>query len=122
MRPAHALAAYGWAMLVALISPCGVALDTGTSGVTQLDPITVTPRIDPLDEAYERLRRMLVEPCHGCPPLIQVDRESIYSKTGKAIGALTGFSAEPPQMNHQERQDFHLANDWRKADRFPEEQ
>ena len=113
---------YGWTMLFALISPCVVALDTESDSVTELDPITVTPRIDPLDEAYERLRKMLVEPCDGCPPLIQVDRESIYSKTGKAIGALTGFAAEPPQMSHEERRDFHLVNDWRKADRFPEEQ
>lgn len=64
---------------------------------------------------------MMEDPyCKGCPALIEVDRESAYLKVGKTIGFLTGYGQTLPDPGHEDRLDFHIANDWRQAERLPE--
>lgn len=113
--------------LLAALGTCASAqaLGDGTErpveAPTQLEPLVVTRPVNPLDEPYERLRRMLEDPyCDGCPPLIQVDRETVYLKAGKVIGFFTGAGLAPPQLSHEDRLDLHLAHDWRQAERSPE--
>lgn len=108
------------AMLAALASFPTWPVDTQIDEAVELDPIQVTPQVNPLDEAYARLRKMLVEPCNGCPPLIEADRESVYLKVGKTIGAFTSYGLKPPELGYEERRDSHLSNDWRQAERMPE--
>ena len=107
-------------VIAGLVAFPGVAL-ADDDPPTTLELIDVTPQIRPLDEPYERLRRMMNDPyCDGCPPLIVADRESIYLTVLKPIGWLTGYGLNVPQMSHQDRLDFHLANDWRMYERLPE--
>jgi hypothetical protein len=88
---------------------------------TVLEPVIVTQPVSPLDEPYQRLRRMMSDPyCDGCPPLLQADRESIYVKVLRPVGWLTGYGLEVPEIGHEDRVDFHLANDWRQYERIPE--
>lgn len=102
-----------------------VALPLGSTeppeDIIELEPVIVTTPVEPLDAPYQRLRRMMSDPyCHGCPPLIEADRESIYLKILQPVGWLTGYGLTVPQMDHADRVDFHLANDWRQYERIPE--
>lgn len=107
-------------LLAALVAIPGGAAEPADT-VTELEPVVVTPLVSPLDEPYQRLRRMMSDPyCYGCPPLIEADRESIYLKILQPIGWLTGYGLNVPELSHEDRVDFHLANDWRQYERIPE--
>lgn len=115
MRPSIAFAA------LAALASVALADDDPAGNATTLEPMVVTPRANPLDEPYERLRRMMDDPyCDGCPPLIQTDRESVYLKALKPVGWLTGYGLHLPEISHEDRLDLHLANDWRMYERLPE--
>lgn len=112
------------ATLAALLTTVATrATDPGPASTeaVALEPLVVTRPVQPLDEPYERLRRMMADPdCAGCPPLITVDRETVYLKAGKVFGIFTGYGLAPPDLSHEDRIDLHLAHDWRQAERVPE--
>ena len=109
------------AVLAALVVAAAAGGAEPEAESTELEPIVVTQPVAPLDEPYQRLRRMMSDPyCDGCPPLLQADRESIYVKILRPVGWLTGYGLEVPELDHADRLDFHLADDWRQYERIPE--
>ena len=87
---------------------------------TELEPITVEPLINPLDESLERLRRMMEDaPCLGCGPTQDVVREHPFMKYGRFVSFFTGAGFEPPQLTPQERAEARVAGDWRQYERDP---
>jgi hypothetical protein len=110
-----------WVLALGIFSGVAQADDGSARTATALEPMVVTPQISPLDEPYERLRRMMNDPyCDGCPPLIEVDRESVYLKAMKPVQWLTGYGLHVPEISHEDRLDLHLAHDWRMYERIPE--
>jgi hypothetical protein len=109
----------GLGLLLALAA-VGPAPAQSEPATTELEPILVTPKVNPLEESMERLRRMMEDPaCEGCGPLIQADPENIYLKIGKAVSFLTGAGLEPPNPDFNHRLEYRLLNDWRAAERGP---
>ena len=97
------------------------------SGKTELEPMVVKPKADPLNEMLdtnmERLRKDITG-CVRCPPLIEVDRESIYDKTYYGVGAVlsffSGFPEKPPQISPERRAELRIVHDWRMYERDPD--
>lgn len=107
---------------LAAAGPAGAQSDPDA---TELEPIIVTPKVNPLNESMERLRKMMEDPnCKGCGPLLEADRESIYEKSYYGIGAvlsfISGMPEKPFNMTEQERAEGRIANDWRQYERDPE--
>jgi hypothetical protein len=95
------------------------------AAATELDPITVTPQVNPLDESMEKLRAMMEEaPCLGCGPQQEAARKSIYTKTYYGVGAvlsfLSGMPEKPPDPNLEERLEDRVRGDWRQYEREPD--
>lgn len=105
---------------------CGLLLGQGSSekpgdDATVLEPIQVTPQINPLDESMQRLRKMMEDPgCRNCGPLLEADRENDFLKIAKALSVLTGADFEPPNPDYVQRQEYRVQNDWRHAERGPD--
>lgn len=110
---------YGFGLLLLLAAADPVTAQSGKDA-TELEPIIVTPKTNPLDESMERLRKMMEDPaCTDCGPLLQTDQESVYLKIGKAVSFFTGAGLEPPNPDLDERLKYRLVNDWRAAERGP---
>jgi hypothetical protein len=101
-----------WLMLIAMAP--GYAQSEGEDPATELDPIVVTPRVNPLDESLDRLREMMEQaPCLGCEVKL---RES----PAESFVNFVLFKAQPPNPDFEQRLESRLADDWRVAERGPE--
>lgn len=117
-------------LLLALLGPVSAQSEDGSSfaalepaqpEATELDPMIVTPRANPLDESLERLRRMMEDaPCLGCGPEQDAARASPYGRIGKIITALTGLGVEPPNPDLEQRRETRVAEEWRVSEYGPE--
>ena len=114
-------------MLAALLGgatvPAAAQVETtvATGVPIELDPITVTPLPNPLDESLERLRAMMESaPCLGCGPEQDAARANPYGRIGKIITALTGLGVEPPNPDLEDRREARVANEWRVSEYGPE--
>ncbi len=111
--------------LLFMLAAAGPTAAQAEEDEIELEPIIVTPKINPLDESTERLRKMMEDSsCRGCGPLIEASRESIYEKTYYGIGAvlsfLSGMPENPPNPSLEERLEGRVAGDWRMYERDPE--
>ncbi|MBI3171532.1 MAG: hypothetical protein HYZ32_02945 [Hydrocarboniphaga effusa] len=111
--------------LLFVLAVAGPAPAQAAEDEIELEPIIVTPKINPLDESTERLRKMLEDSsCVGCGPLIEASRESIYKKAYYGVGAvlsfLSGMPEEPPNPTLEERLEGRVAGDWRMYERDPD--
>lgn len=81
----------------------------------ELDPITVRPPRNILDESDERLRAMMESmPCLGCdgpPPRRTLAQDAVDFVLAKA---------EPPNPDREQRIEHRLVNDWRVSEYGPE--
>src|SRR5690242_15845708 len=127
-RVGSILAAAGLAMAAAG-SVCAADPDRRLSDkvadqVSELEPMTVTPSVNPLDESLEHLRAMMENaPCLGCDDY--VPQRDVYDAVREVIVGLTNFTAypiAPPNPSLDERRDDRLANEWRVSDYGPEMQ
>lgn len=101
-----------WLVLMAMAP--GYAQSEGEDPAAELDPIIVTPRINPLDQSLDRLREMMEQaPCLGCE--VQL-RESL----AESFVNFVLFKAQPPNPDFEQRLESRLANDWRVAEWGPE--
>lgn len=108
------------AVLSGVAAPAS-AQDADEPAATELDPILVTPRHNPLDESLERLRNMMENaPCLGCGPEQDAARANPYGRLGRIVTALTGLGAEPPDPTLEERRETRVAEDWRVSEYGPE--
>lgn len=109
----------GFWMLLALATP-GPAVAQPAEDAVELESITVTPQINPLDASMERLRNMMEDaPCLGCGPVQDAARENVYLKYGSYLSFLTGAGLEPPNPSAEERVEARVAGDWRQYERDP---
>lgn len=112
----------GLGLLFALAAG-GLAAAPAEENATELEPIIVTPKTNPLDANMERLRKTL-DNCGGCGPLIEADRESVYKKSYHGVGAvlsfLSGMPEKPFNLTPEERAEGRIAGDWRQYERDPE--
>lgn len=113
---------FGFLVTLAVAGPVSAQFD---SNATELEPMVVTPKINPLDANMERLRKMLDEPgCQGCGPLIKASRESVYDKTYYGVGAvlsfLSGMPEKPFNISPEDRVEGRIAGDWRQYERDPD--
>jgi len=87
----------------------------------ELEPITVTGQINPLDASLFRLRKMMEDaPCMGCGPLQEAARENPYLKVGSFLSFVTGAALEPPNPSPEERLEGRIIDDWKWGERGPE--
>lgn len=115
---------FGLSVLVTLAA-VGLAAAQSEEDPTQLPPIIVVPKVNPLDESMERLRRMMEDSsCQGCGPLIEASRESVYDQAYYGVGAvlsfLSGMPEKPPVISAAERTEGRIAGDWRQYERDPD--
>ena len=100
-------------------TPTG-ALKTAPDAV-ELEPMTVVPQINPMDESMERLRAMMEDtPCLGCGPEQEAARANPYGWMGALVTALTGLGVDPPTLTPGQRAEDRLRTEWRVAERGPD--
>lgn len=108
------------AVLLGALAPAAGAQEADDAA-TELDPMLVTPRHNPLDESLERLRNMMENaPCLGCGPEQDAARANPYGRLGRIVTALTGLGATPPDPTLEERRETRVAEDWRVSEYGPE--
>lgn len=108
------------AVLLGGLAPAAGAQEADDAA-TELDPMLVTPRHNPLDESLERLRNVMENaPCLGCGPEQDAARANPYGRLGRIVTALTGLGATPPDPTLEERRETRVAEDWRVSEYGPE--
>lgn len=105
---------FGLSVLVTLAAG-GLAAAQSEEDPTQLQPIIITPQINPLDESMERLRKMMEDaPCLGCDGVRKAARDAFEDAAQRALLVM------PLDQSFEERQGFRIRNDWKLAERGQE--
>ena len=104
-----------WVSVTAGAAPGKAELKLQPPDSVQLDPITVHPYPNPLDDSLNRLRRMLdaSSPCLGCDSIPV--RENLVERVVHAIPEMF----VPPNPDFEERREDRVNNDWQKLDWAP---
>ena len=97
---------------------CGATQAADSETPFELEPLTVTPTPNPLDNSINHLYSSLKEsaPCLGCGALAAGQRESRVVSLIKYVF----WTAEPPNPDLEQRRESRLQNEWRIQERGPE--